>query len=141
MHDDNTGGDDFLQGAVTQPPRVIWRDNRPFVIDDLEPDGVVRIVPMRIVPEAFFRIGLDLPLPDWVFDSPDILNSPPMQFLVLINGMVEQRRDAVAALREIRIPIKAARILIGENVGQAAIAQRLDDAIKRIDALSAGLDL
>ena len=80
-------------------------------------------------------------MPDWALDSPDIIDSPPLQFLTLINVLVEQRRTAVAALCNIRIPSKAARILIGEGVGPATIAQRLDDTIKRIDALSAELDL
>ena len=142
MHDDTIGGDDRLQGAVAQArPKIIWRDNRPFVIDDLEPDGVVRIVPLRLVPNALFRSGVNLPLPDWTFDSPDIIDNPPLQLLALNNALIEQRRDAIAALRDIRIPLKAARILIEEGVGPSPVAQRLDDAIKRVNALSAVLDI
>ena len=129
MRDDTTDGGDQAQLR----PRIIWRDNnRPFVVDDLEPDGVVRIVPLRIVPAALFRAGHNVALPDWALDSPDIIDSPPLQFLTLINVLVEQRRTAVAALCNIRIPLKAARIRSsGRRSGDDRTAPRRHDQAHR----------
>ena len=139
MHDDTTGGDDQAQDAA--PPRVIWKNDRPFVIDQNEPDGVIRVIPLKIVPDAFFRLGVHWALPDWVFDSPDIINSPPLQFLVLLNASIEQRREAVSALRDIRASLRATRSLVEDGVGRTAAINLIDDTIKRVGALASNLDI
>ena len=139
MHDDINDGDDQAQGA-SPPPRIIICNDRPFVIDDTEGDGITRIIQLRIVPEAFFRLGINLALPDWTLDSADILDSPPLQFLALLNEAVELRRDAVAALRDIRANLRATRSVV-EDGGRATAIERIDDMIKSIGAISLTLDI
>jgi hypothetical protein len=80
--DDITGDDDQAQGAAA--PQIIWRGKRPFVVDNSEGDGITYVVPLKIVPECFFRLGVNLALPDWTLDCPDIMDSAPLQFLALL---------------------------------------------------------
>ena len=133
MPGDNIDGEDQAQGAAA-PPRIIWRKGRPFVIDDYEGDGVTRIIPLRIVPEAFFRLGVNLALPDWALDQPDIMADAALQNCVLLDLLIEQRRTSVAALRTIRATLRASITLVEDNARGAAI-RFIDDAIKRAGAL------
>lgn len=134
MPGDNIDGEDQAQGAAA-PPRIIWRKGRPFVIDDYEGDGVT-----RIVPEAFFRLGVNLALPDWALDQPDIMADAALQNCVLLDLLIEQRRTSVAALRTIRATLRASITLVEDDARAVAI-NFIDDAIKRAGALMSELDI
>ena len=89
----NTGGEDQAQGAAA-PPRIIWRNGKQFVIDNLEPDGIIRLCPLRFVPTAFFNSGIHLALPTWAVDNADIMADAALQNCVLLDESIAQRREA-----------------------------------------------
>ena len=131
--------DDLIPTDIDQQgkPGVVWRDGlRHIAIDE---DGVVFLHKLGMMPGALWRQGLLISLPDLAVRSG--IDDPAGQFLALVVKLADQQRDTVGELREVRINLKTALTLIGEAPGLAAVATRLETALKRVNALSMMLDL
>jgi hypothetical protein len=121
MPSNDNDNSNLEQGAVALPlPRVVWRGGKPFVISN--EDSVIHISKLISVPNALWRQGILLGMPDWA--NGDL--EPPEQFLVLIVDLASRQKIAVSELETIVAHIEEARVLVTNRAHSPDIIAHLN---------------
>jgi hypothetical protein len=134
MHVEFIRAEDLTQASGY--PRLIWKGGKPLIADEI--DGVVRLFPLRLVPDCLWRSPIlwDCPAPS--FSISDEASTSEI-FLSRLIELAGRRRIALAELRTVIDLLREALFLIETDSPKPSILGYVADAAESVGQAHAGL--